>query len=94
MEACMDKLNVINCGRYHTIINLNGEYENHCHVKTKNTAELLIKLIRRKKVPKSNYLRQSAMRISLDEKYLNSINNKMDKDKQKQKYYNSQKGVR
>lgn len=90
----MDKLNIINCGSYHTVVNLNGGYNNHCHVRTRNTAELLVKLVQHKRVPKSNYLRQSAMRISLDEKYLNNINNKTDKDKQKVKYYNSQKGVR
>lgn len=86
------KLGII--GNYFTVINLKGEHENHAHVKRKSTAELLCKLIKRKQVPKSNYLRASAKRTTLDKEYIEKINNKMKKDKNKQKYININKGCR
>lgn len=43
---------------------------------------------------KSNYLRVSAKRITLDKEYIEKINNKMKKDKNKQKYININKGCR
>ena len=90
----IDKLKIINCGNYFTVINLKGEHENHAHVKRKSTAKLLCKLIKRKQVPKSNYLRVSAKRITLDKKYIEKIDNKIEKDKNKQKYININKGCR
>lgn len=91
---CVDRLKIINCGNYYTIANINGNQENHCHVNKQSTAELLCKLITRKEVPKSSYLRESAKRVTLDEKYKEKIEIKEEKDRNKQYYYNPQKGVR
>ena len=43
-------------------------------------------------MPKSDYLRESIKRATLDEKYIEKINIKIEKDKQKQKYVNVNKG--
>ena len=87
----IDKLKIINCGNYFTVINLKGEHENHAHVKKKSTAELLVKLIKRKQVPKSKYLRESAKRITIDEKYIQKIEIKEEKDRNKLNYINNRK---
>lgn len=44
-------------------------------------------------VPDSTYLRGTALRLSLDEKYIDKINIKIEKDKQKQGYININKGI-
>ena len=54
----------------------------------KDTCELLIHLICTKVIPRSSYLRVSAMRISRDEKYIQDIQRKMRKDKNKQRFHN------
>ena len=87
----IDKLKIINCGNYFTVINLKGEHENHAHVKKKSTAELLVKLIKRKQVPKSKYLRESAKRITIDKKYIQKIEIKEEKDRNKLNYINNRK---
>lgn len=90
----MDKFNIIDCGTYFTITNINGSYSNHCHVDTKDTAEMLVRLMRKKRVPRSHYLRQSAMRVTLDNKYKIEIELKIMKDRDKIRYYNVNRGVR
>ena len=67
--------------------------ENHTHLKKKDTCHLLIKLVCRKKY-RSPYLRTSAKRISRNKKYIREIEIKEEKDKQRQYYFNPQKGVR
>lgn len=84
----MDNLTIKDCGSYFTVVNVKGEKKHHSHVKKRSTAELLCKLILKQEVPRSSYLRQSAKRITLCEKYKNEINVKIKKDKQKQGYYN------
>lgn len=90
----MDHLKVLDCGNYYTIINTKGGYENHCHTYTENTAKMLCRLIKNKRVPKSKRLRKSAKRVTLDEKYQNEIDIKIEKDRQKPKYVNINKGVK
>lgn len=70
------------------LVNTAGEYKHHTHLKKRNTCELLIKLIERKEVPRSSYMRSSAKRVTLDIDYITAINHKIEKDKQKPKYYN------
>lgn len=53
---------------------------------------MLCRLIKNKRVPKSKWLRKSAKRVTLDEKYQNEIDIKIEKDKQKPKYVNINKG--
>lgn len=75
----IDKLKMINCGNYFTVININGKHENHAHVKKYSTAHLLVKLINKKLAPKSPYLRESVKRITLDDKYIQKIEIKEEK---------------
>ena len=85
---------IIECGNHYVLMNKKGEVKNHTHLKKKDTCYLLIKLVCRKEVPRSPYLRTSAKRISRNEKYIREIEIKEEKDKQKQYYFNPQKGVR
>ena len=84
----MSKYKIIDCGGYVTITNVNGEYKNHCHVNRMKTAKMLVKLMKKKRVPKSSYLRESVKRVTLDERYIEKINIKIEKDRDKQYYYN------
>jgi len=79
---------------HHIIINTKGKYNNHGHIKFLGTCKKLLNLIDRKIIPNSDYLRGTALRISLDPKYITEIENKIKKDKNKQQYFNPQKGVR
>lgn len=78
----------------HIIINTLGSYRNHGHVKHLGTCKKLLKLMDKKIVPDSEYLRETVLRISLDEDYKAKVLHKMEKDKQKPKYVNVNKGVR
>ena len=84
------------------VINMSGEYENHAHLtktvdskgKIKlSTAKTLIDIVIKKKIPRSNYLVTSAMRLTTDEEYKNNLMKVLDRRKGK-KYINSSKGVR
>ena len=76
------------------VINTKGSYEHHTHLKNYHTCELLIKLVCKKIVPNTPYMRSSAKRISRDKKYIQKIDNKIRKDKNKTKYVNINKGIR
>ena len=84
----MSKYKIIQCKDYVTIANINGEYKNHCHVNRMKTAKMLVKLMRKRRVPKSNYLRESVKRVTLDKRYIEKIDIKIAKDRNKQYYYN------
>ena len=84
------------------VINMFGEYENHAHLtKTVDSkgkiklsiAKTLIDIVIKKKIPKSNYLVTSAMRLTTDEEYKNNLMKVLNRRKGK-KYINSSKGVR
>lgn len=83
-----DKFKILSYRGSYVVANCNGKYCNHTHLKKRSTCELLIKLVKRKEVPRSPYLRTSAKRITLDKKYIRAINHKIEKDRQKPKYYN------
>ena len=84
------------------VINSRGAYENHAHL-TKTisskgavkigTAKTLIDIVIKKKVPKSNYLVVSAIRLTTDEDYKDNLRVILEKRKSK-KYINVNKGVR
>lgn len=78
----------------HIIINTLGKYKSHGHVKYLGTCKNLLKMMDRQIVPDSDYLRGTVLRISLDEKYIEKVKHKIEKDKNKQQYFNPQKGVR
>lgn len=78
--------------RGHTIINTKGNKSNHGHIKYLDTCEMLLKLMDKEIVPDSSYLRQTVLRICRDEKYKQAIRHKIEKDKNRQYYFNPQKG--
>lgn len=91
------------CGSYYTIENAKArDFENyHTHLNKKNkvkngkrsTCDLLIYLVCQKRVPDSPYLRESAKRISRDEKYIQKIEHKEMKDANKQKFFKVNNGI-
>lgn len=85
---------VIENSRGHVIINMDGKYKNHGHIRKLSTCRMLIGLIHKRIIPDSNYLRETCLRICLDEKYIIDIKNKIDKEKQKPKLIKVNKGVR
>ena len=89
-----DKLTIKQDCRGYVVINENGGYGNHAHLDKYNTCKLLIRLIERKIVPKSEYLRGSALRLTLDEKYREKILIKQAKDREKPVYFNVNKGTK
>lgn len=88
-----DKYKILKGSRGYTLINLKGEEKNHAHLKKQNTCMVLIKLIERQLVPKSKYLQNAALRLTTDEKYKEKILNKQAKNKNKQQYFNVNKGI-
>lgn len=78
---------------HHIIINTKGKYENHGHVKHLGSCKKLLKLMDKKTVPHSTYLRGTVLRISLDEKYKQTVLHKIEKDSQKPKFIRIQKGL-
>lgn len=106
----MDKhthFKICDCGNYYTIENTKAhDFDNyHTHItkkqgnnisekKQKSTCKLLIKLICKKTVPNSAYLRESAKRLSRDKRYIRNIEIKEEKDRNKQKFYRVNKGIR
>lgn len=89
-----DDLYIKNCGSYFTVSNINGNYENHCHIDNKKSAELFKKQVERKIVPKGSYFRSCALRVTIQNDYIEKILIKNEKDKCRQRYYNSNKGLR
>ena len=83
-----DKLEILGYRNTYVVANRAGEYKHRTHIKKRKTCELLIRLINKKEVPRSEYLRNSAKRITLDDRYIDKINIKIEKDQQKPKYYN------
>ena len=83
-----NEYSVMKISEGYVIVNTNGEYRNHGHVKRLKTCKLIIKLIESNKVPNSDYLRGTVLRLSLDENYKNKVFNKIEKDKEKLKYMN------
>lgn len=67
--------------------------DEHTHIKTQKTCEDLIDMIYRSKIPDSNYLRRSVLRICRDKKFLRMVEHKMEKDRQKPKFVRINKGV-
>lgn len=78
----------------HIIINTLGKYENHGHIKHLGTCKKLLNLMDKNIVPDSDYLRGTALRISLDTKYIAKVKNKIEKDSNRQYYFNPNKGLR
>jgi hypothetical protein len=65
----------------------------HTHLDKYQTCEDLINWICNHTVPDSPYLRESAKRVSRDEKYIMLIEIKEEKERNKIKYYNVNRGI-
>ena len=70
------------------VVNTAGEYRNHGHFKKLSTCYRIIRLIEKRTVPRSEYLIESARRITTDPKYLQALINKQEKNRNRQYYYN------
>ncbi|HHY13472.1 MAG TPA: hypothetical protein GX526_02355 [Thermoanaerobacterales bacterium] len=79
--------------RGYVVKNELGSYNKHGHFKKLKTCYTIIRLIQKGKVPKSKYLRISAVRLSTDKKYIDKVSRKIAKDKDKQRYININKGI-
>ena len=94
----MDKAHhfkIIDCGLDgYVVVNIKGDYDNHTHLDKYGTCKLLIKLVCKKIVPDSDYMRTSAKRISRNKKYIQDIDNKIRKDSNRTRYININKGVK
>ena len=87
---------IIDCGDYYLLRNIKMKFEaksGHTHLDKYQSCEDIINWICNHKVPYNDYLRESARRVSRDEKYLEMIDIKNDKVRNKQKYYNQNCGV-
>lgn len=78
---------------HYVLINVKGKRENHTHIWSKKTCNTLIGLVCKKTVPDSDYLRESAKRVSRDKKYIDKINRKIIKDSNKQKFHKVNNGI-
>lgn len=78
----------------YVVKNLKGDYENHGHFDRLKGCYKIISLVRRKKVPIDVYFIEAAIRLTLDDKYKQNLLVKQEKNKNKQYYFNPQKGVR
>lgn len=90
----IDEYKILETSRDYIIVNTNGKYENHGHFKKLSTCFVLIRLLQRKTIPSKPFMLEAARRITIDEKYKEVLSNKQQKNKQRQYYFNSNKGVR
>lgn len=88
-----DDFKVVNSKNEYVLVNLNGEHRHHAHLKKADTCFLLMKLIRKKIVPQSKYLQEAAIRLSTDDDYIKKIRHKQEKNRNKEQYYNVNKGL-
>ena len=79
--------------RGYVVINTEGTYLNHAHIKKLSTCKMLISLIKKEIVPNSAFLRVSALRLSTNDKYTEKIYRKMERDSDRQFYRNINKGA-
>jgi hypothetical protein len=68
----------------------------HTHLESFEMCKKLIVLSLNKRVPRnlSNYLLKSLLRVNSDEQYCQKINELLENRKVKQRYFNSNRGVR
>lgn len=84
---------ILQTSRDFIVVNTAGQDANHGHFKQLKTYYTIIKLMQKRTVPKSKYLRGSALRISTDKTYIDKVQRKIDKDKERMYYFNPSKGV-
>ena len=90
----IDEYKILQTSKDYIVVNTNGKYENHGHFKKLSTCYVIIRLIKRKTIPNKPFMLEAARRITIDEKYKEVLTNKQKKNKQRQYYFNPNKGVR
>lgn len=90
----IDEYRILQTSKDYIVINTNGKYENHEHFKKLSTCYVIIRLMKRKTIPNKPFMLEAARRITIDEKYKEVLTNKQKKNKQRQYYFNPNKGVR
>lgn len=80
--------------RDYVVVNTNGKYENHGHFKKLSTCYVIIRLLQRKTIPTKPFMIEAAKRITTDSAYKEALTIKQKKNKQRQYYFNSNRGVR
>lgn len=88
----IDNYEILKVHNGYIVKNIKGKYKNHGHFKKLDTCYLIIDLIKNKKIPKSKYLLGSAIRLTTDEKYKNTL--ELKRNKLKDNYYNVNKGIK
>lgn len=81
------KLDIIKQHGNYIVRRVDGEYSQHAHISTHKGCKILIKCIKRNKLPKSNYLKGSCKRLLTEEEYSRLR-------KPKDQYININKGCR
>jgi hypothetical protein len=90
----IDEYKILQNERDYIVVNAKGKYENHEHFKKLSTCFVIIRLMQRKTIPNKPFLIEAARRITVDDTYEQVLANKQQKNKQRQYYFNSNKGVR
>ncbi len=90
----IDEFTILEGKDDYIVKNNKGKYENHGHFKKVDTCYTIIRLMQKKTIPRSTYLLEAAKRITTDAKYKQTLELKQKKNKQRQYYFNSNKGVR
>ena len=85
---------ILQTSRDFVVVNTAGQEQHHGHFKQLKTCYTIIKLMQKRTVPKSKHLRGSALRISTDKHYIDKVQSKIDKDKDRGYYFNPSKGVK
>ncbi len=80
-------LKVIEKDHEYIVIRVGGEYHQHGHIKKKQSVNLLLDLISKNRLPKSEFLQGTCRRLLTEEEYCRL-------KPKKQMYYNSNRGVR
>lgn len=85
----MDKPNhfiIVPHRSHYVLVNTKGDRSHHTHLESKKTCRNLVGMVCNKTVPTSNYLKESAKRVSRDKKYILEVEIKQSKDKEKPKF--------
>ena len=90
----IDEYKILETQRDYIIVNTNGKYENHGHFKKLSTCFVLIRLLQRKTIPNKPFMIEAARRLTTDDTYKQVLSKKQQKNRQRQYYFNSNKGVR
>ena len=87
---------IVTKGRWgHTIYNSKGTFESHHgHIDRLGTCKKLLQMIDKGIIPDSPYLRETVLRICIDNKYKDKVINRIKKDGSRQYYFNPNKGIK